>query len=67
MKISKQTEYALMALVHLADHENQRVTAKVMAETYQISVQTMGKVMQALNRAGLLQSMSHRAPDGFCC
>ncbi|RYX81452.1 Rrf2 family transcriptional regulator [bacterium] len=56
---SKTTEYALRAMAHCG--EAQRAgkgtqTAEVIAERTGVPVAYLGKVMQALRRAGLLQS-----------
>ena len=57
MKISKQSEYALISLVHLSSlEEGTLITANGLSDTFKIPRQTIGKVLQALNRAKILRS-----------
>ena len=58
LRFSKKVEYALIALIDLADlHQNNPVTAKTVAKNYQIPYELLGKVMQTLTKNGLLNSV----------
>jgi len=57
LTLSKRVEYGLMAILHMSDvRAGDWVTAKDMAERYNIPGELLGKVMQALARAGLVSS-----------
>lgn len=57
LTLSKRVEYALMAILHMADvPECEWSSAKGIAERYAIPPELMGKVLQALARAGLVRS-----------
>ncbi|MEZ6091341.1 MAG: Rrf2 family transcriptional regulator [Pirellulaceae bacterium] len=53
--ISQTTEYALRAVVFLADEKEPRTTAAI-AEVTQIPVGYLAKVMQGLSKAGIVRS-----------
>jgi Rrf2 family protein len=53
--ISQTAEYALRAIVYLADQEGPRTTAQI-AETTKVPAGYLAKVMQSLSRAGLVKS-----------
>jgi Rrf2 family protein len=53
--ISQTAEYALRAIVYLADQGNARTTAQI-AKTTQVPAGYLAKVMQSLSRAGLVKS-----------
>ena len=58
LRFSKKVEYALIALMDLADSlEVNPVTAKSVAQQYQLPYELLGKVMQTLTRKGLLHSV----------
>jgi len=58
LRFSKKVEYALIALMDLADlNEENPVTAKTVAQHYQLPYELLGKVMQTLTRNGLLNSV----------
>lgn len=58
MKLSKKVEYALIALRHVSRLPGDEVvTAREMAEQYKIPSEVLGKVMQALVRAELVESV----------
>ena len=58
LRFSKKVEYALIALMDLAElNEEIPVTAKTVAQHYQIPYELLGKVMQRLTRNGLLNSV----------
>ncbi len=57
MKLQKASRYALYAVLHLAsDPEKQFSTADV-AESYDISIHHLAKVMRTLVRSGLIESV----------
>ncbi len=58
LRLSKKVEYALIALMDLAKKDEQEpVTAKSLAEMYQIPQELLGKVMQTLTKNELLNSV----------
>jgi len=58
LRFSKKVEYALIALMDLADlHGTSPVTAKTVAQNYQLPYELLGKVMQSLTKNGLLNSV----------
>ncbi|HMP74831.1 MAG TPA: Rrf2 family transcriptional regulator [Kiritimatiellia bacterium] len=57
LTLSKRVEYGLMAILHMADMPaSELATAKLMAERYSIPAELLGKVLQALARAGVVSS-----------
>ena len=57
LRLSKKTDYALMAMKHLAsDPRRQAASAREIAEKYAIPVELMAKVLTRLVRSGLLTS-----------
>ena len=57
LRLSKRTDYALMAMKHLASDPRRRTaSAREIAETYDIPVELMSKVLTRLVRSGLLTS-----------
>lgn len=61
-RLSKRTDYGLIALKHLTLHTEQACSAPEIARTYNIPSQLLAKVLQRLVRKGLLQS--HSGPTG---
>ncbi len=60
--ITKQTDYALLALTHLASAEDGcAVRAREIAERYRIPADMLAKILQRLARAGLLVSSQGRS------
>jgi Rrf2 family protein len=58
IKLSRKVEYGLIALLHMDSAGSARlVTAKEVAENYGTPPELLGKVMQSLARAGLVESM----------
>ncbi len=53
--ISQTTEYALRAVVYLADQEEPRTTAEIAVAT-QVPAGYLSKVMQGLSKAGIVHS-----------
>lgn len=68
LKISKKADYALMALQHIASVQLGDVTpgrvvnTKEIAEEYNIPLELLAKVLQALSKAGVIDS--HNGPKG---
>ena len=56
LRLSKKADYALMAVKHLAVKALPSVSAREIAEQYDIPVELMAKVLQRLVRGGLLIS-----------
>ena len=57
LRLSKKTDYALMAMKHLAsDPRRQAASTREIADKYAIPVELMAKVLTRLVRAGLLTS-----------
>jgi len=57
LRLSKKADYALMAMRHLAAHADQgAVSARELAETYDIPPELLAKVLQGLVRSRLLES-----------
>lgn len=65
LKISKKVEYGLMAILHM-DSMGRRdvVAAREISALYNIPPDLLGKVMQALAKAGLIESV-HGAQGGY--
>ncbi len=61
-RLSKRTDYGLIALKHLALHDEHTCSAPELARTYNIPSELLAKVLQRLVRKGLLQS--HSGPTG---
>lgn len=65
LKLSKKVEYGLMALLHMDSLETDGlVTAKEVSDRYSIPAELLGKVLQALARAELVESV-HGAHGGY--
>ena len=63
LRLSKKTDYALMAMKHLAsDPERRAASAREIAERYDIPIELMAKVLTRLVRSGLL--VSHQGAHG---
>ena len=57
LKLGKKVEYALISLIHIGELEaNALATARGIAEHYNIPPQVLGKVLQTLRRARLVES-----------
>ncbi len=58
LKLSKKAEYALISLQHIASLDDQApASAREIAEHYNIPPDILGKVMQALTRAEIVESI----------
>src|SRR5262245_27111943 len=63
LRLSQKADYALMAMKHLATHNDAASTsARAIAEQYDIPLELMAKVLQVLARRGLL--VSHQGTRG---
>ncbi len=62
LKISRLTDYALLAAVYLARHAGRVTSAREVAEFYHLSVPAVTKVLKTLHQAGLIAS--HRGVGG---
>ena len=62
LRISRLTDYGLLASVYLARKEGQIVAAREIAEFYHLPVPMIIKVLKALHQAGLISS--HRGVGG---
>ena len=57
VRLSKKAEYGLIAIRHIAaQHGGAIVTAKEIADKYQIPYELLAKVLQTLTRTGLVSS-----------
>ena len=64
-KLSKKVEYALMAVLHMDTLTRDEVaSAKEISEEYRIPPDLLGKVLQALARSGIAESV-HGARGGY--
>jgi len=61
-RLSKRADYGLIAMKHLALHDEHSYSAPEIARTYNIPSELLAKVLQALVRKGLLES--HSGPNG---
>jgi FeS assembly SUF system regulator len=62
LKISRLTDYGLLASVYLARHPGRVAAAREIAEFYHLPVPAVTKVLKALNSSGVVTS--HRGVDG---
>ena len=62
LKISRVTDYGLLAAVYLARKHGDVVAAREVAEFYHLPVPMITKVLKALNHGGIVTS--HRGVDG---
>lgn len=62
LRLSKKTDYALMAMKHLASNPHRAASVREIAEKYGIPVELLAKVMTRLVRSGLL--VSHQGVHG---
>ena len=57
LRLSKKSDYALMAMKHLAMRQDAACSAREIAEAYEIPLELLAKVLQRLVRARLLVSV----------
>jgi Rrf2 family cysteine metabolism transcriptional repressor len=63
LKLSKKTDYALMAVQYMASKTTVRaVNTKEIAEAYRIPLELLAKVLQKLGKKGVV--ISHNGPKG---
>lgn len=62
LKISRLTDYGLLATVYLAHKRGEVVAAREIAEFYRLPVPMITKVLKALNQGGVINS--HRGVGG---
>ena len=55
-RLSKRSDYGLIALKHLAQHADESASARQIAAQYHIPAELLAKVLQRLARKGLLVS-----------
>jgi len=63
-RLSKKTDYGLMALKHILAQENRPSSAREIAEAYDIPFEVLAKLLQTLTRKGLLVSQ-HGTKGGY--
>ncbi len=63
-RLSKKTDYSLMALKHILSRENRPCSAREIAETYDIPFEVLAKLLQKLARKGFLISQ-HGTKGGY--
>ena len=56
LKISRLTDYGLLAAVYLARKPGEIVAAREVAEFYQLPIPTLTKVLKLLHQGGLIES-----------
>ena len=57
LKLSKKTEYAIIAIIEMSDGEKGKLTtAKELSQKYNIPPEIMGKVLQKLAKEGIITS-----------
>lgn len=56
LKLTKRTEYGLIALLHLADREGEVVSVREIGDRYPIPKRILAETVKELSRAGLLES-----------
>ncbi|MCP3917622.1 MAG: Rrf2 family transcriptional regulator [bacterium] len=64
LKLTKRTEYGLIALIHLADREGKVVSVREIGEHYPVPKRALGESLKALHHAGIVDS-ARGATGGF--
>jgi Rrf2 family protein len=62
LKISRLTDYGLLAIVYLARHAGRVTSAREVAEFYHLPLPAVTKVLKTLNQGGVISS--HRGVGG---
>jgi Rrf2 family protein len=57
MKLQKASRYALFAVLHLASEPGKQFSTAEIAESYDVSIHHLAKVMRTLVRSGLIESV----------
>ena len=65
LRITKQTDYGIVLLTHLANDRERLVNAADLAEETSLPQPMVAKIMKLLARAGILES--HRGVNGGYC
>jgi Rrf2 family protein len=63
-RLSKKTDYSLMALKHILSKEDRPSSAREIAEAYGIPFEVLAKLLQTLARKGILVSQ-HGTKGGY--
>ena len=63
-RLSKKTDYCLMALKHILSKENETSSAREIAEAHDIPFEVLAKLLQTLARKGILVSR-HGTKGGY--
>src|SRR5258708_9312034 len=65
LKLTKKADYGLMAMKHLAEHDDRGAcSAKDVAEAYGIPQEALAKILQRLAKVGLVRSQ-HGTHGGY--
>ena len=62
LKISRLTDYGLLATIYLARKHGETVAAREIAEFYHLPIPTITKVLKILQQGGMIES--HRGVSG---
>ncbi|MFN0009230.1 MAG: RrF2 family transcriptional regulator [Planctomycetota bacterium] len=65
LQLTKRTEYGLIALVHMADRDDQYVSVREISERYRIPRRLLAEVLKDLCHAKVVES--HRGATGGYC
>ena len=57
MKLQKASRYALYAVLHLASEPGKQFSTAEIAESYDVSIHHLAKVLRTLVRSGLIESV----------
>ena len=57
LKITKKTEYALIALTHIKGNQNLLISSKEIANHYNIPAELMAKTLQLMARIGYIKAI----------
>lgn len=64
LRFGRKTEYALIAVLHMGERPGCLASSREISGRYHIPPEILGKVLQALARAGLLEAV-HGARGGY--
>lgn len=65
LQLTKRTEYALIALVHMVDRQGEVTSVRELCERYPLPKRLVAEVLKDLCHAGLVES--HRGASGGYC
>lgn len=57
LKLSKKSEYGILAMQYLAENRSELITAKEMSDKLELSFEFLAKTLQHLKREGLLKTI----------